>query len=67
MIENRITKNNLIITIIEMIEKILVVEKISIIKMVIRKTLDQNKLITEIDKTAVNLVVKEAISEVTEH
>lgn len=67
MIENKIIKNNLIITIIEMIEKILVVEKILIIKMVIKRTLDQNKLIIEIDKTVANLVAKEVTSEVIEH
>lgn len=67
MIENKIIKNNLIITIIEMIEKILVVEKILTIKMVIKRTLDQNKLIIEIDKTVANLVAKEVTSEVIEH
>lgn len=50
-----------------MIEKILVVEKILIIKMVIKRTLDQNKLIIEIDKTVANLVAKEVTSEVIEH
>ena len=42
-----------------MIEKILMEKEILIIKMVIKRISDQNKLITEIDKTVVNLLEKE--------
>lgn len=42
-----------------MIEKILMEKEILIIKMVIKRISDQNKLITEIDKMVVNLLEKE--------
>ena len=48
-----------------MIEKILMEKEILTIEMVTKRISDQNKLITEIDKTVVNLREKEVTSVAT--